>query len=167
MEGRLYLGTDDGLVQVSEDGGTTWRKIDTLRGVPRNAYIQRIITPRHDAMTVFVAVNNHQSGDFAPYLLKSTDAGRNWVSSTGDLPKRGTAYGFAEDHVDPKLLFAGTEFGAFVSKDGGAKWMKIPGLPTIQVRDIAIQRQSDDLVLGTFGRGICGIYSRRRLFAAA
>ena len=164
QEGLLYLGTDDGLVQVSEDGGTTWRKIDTLPGVPRNAYVQRIITSRHDAKTVFVAVNNHQSGDFAPYLLKSTDAGRNWVSMTGDLPKRGTAYGFAEDHVDPKLLFAGTEFGAFVSKDGGAKWMKIPGLPTIQVRDIAIQRQADDLVLGTFGRGIYVVddYSRLR-----
>jgi photosystem II stability/assembly factor-like uncharacterized protein len=164
QEGLLYVGTDDGLVQVSEDGGTTWRKTDTLPGVPRNAYIQRIITSRHDAKTVFVAVNNHQFGDFAPYLLKSVDAGRTWVSIAGDLPKRGTAYGFAEDHVDPKLLFAGTEFGAFVSKDGGAKWMKIPGLPTIQVRDIAIQRQADDLVLGTFGRGIYVVddYSRLR-----
>ena len=164
QEGLLYVGTDDGLVQVSEDGGTTWRKTDTLPGVPRNAYIQRIITSRHDAKTVFVAVNNHQFGDFAPYLLKSTDAGRTWTSIAGDLPKRGTAYGFAEDHVDAKLLFAGTEFGAFVSKDGGAKWMKIPGLPTIQVRDIAIQRQADDLVLGTFGRGIYVVddYSRLR-----
>ncbi len=154
QEGLLYLGTDDGLVQVSEDGGATWRKTDTLPGVPRNAYIQRVITSRHDAKTVFVAVNNHQFGDYNPYLLKSTDAGRTWVSIAGDLPKRGTVYGFAQDHVDANLMFAGTEFGAFVSTDGGARWMKIPGLPTIQVRDIAIQRQADDLVLGTFGRGI-------------
>lgn len=164
QEGLLYLGTDDGLIQVSEDGGTNWRKVDTLPGVPRNAYIQRIITSRHDAKTVYVAVNNHQFGDYNPYLLKSTDAGRTWTSVAGDLPKRGTAYGFAEDHVDAKLLFAGTEFGAFVSKDGGAHWMKIPGLPTIQVRDIAIQRQADDLLLGTFGRGIYVVddYSRLR-----
>ncbi|MEK6612603.1 MAG: glycosyl hydrolase [Gemmatimonadota bacterium] len=154
QEGLLYVGTDDGLVQVSENGGVNWRKTDSIPGVPANAYIQRLITSRHDARTVFVAVNNHQNGDFAPYLLRSTDAGRRWESIAGDLPKRGTVYGFAEDHVDPKLLFAGTEFGAYVSKDGGAHWLKIPGLPTIQVRDIAIQRGEDDLVLGTFGRGI-------------
>ena len=164
QEGLLYVGTDDGLIQVSEDGGANWRKADAITGVPDNAYIQRMITSRHDAKTVFVAVNNHQNGDFTPYLLKSSDAGRSWVSIAGDLPKRGTVYGFAEDHVDPKLLFAGTEFGAFVSKDGGAHWLKIAGLPTIQVRDIAIQRGEDDLVLGTFGRGIYIVddYSRLR-----
>ena len=164
QEGLLYVGTDDGLLQVTEDGGATWRKVDSLSGVPSNAYIQRLITSRHDAKTVFVAVNNHQNGDFSPYLLKSTDAGRRWVSIVGDLPKRGTVYGFAVDHVDPLLLFAGTEFGAYASKDGGAHWLKIPGLPTIQVRDIAIQRGQDDLVLGTFGRGIYVVddYSRLR-----
>ncbi len=164
IEGLLYVGTDDGLVQVSEDGGTTWRKNDSLPGVPSNAYIQRLITSRHDGKTVFVAVNNHQNGDYAPYLLKSTDAGRTWVSIVGDLPKRGTVYTVAQDHIDASLLFAGTEFGAYVSKDGGAHWMKIPGLPTIQVRDITIQRQADDLVLGTFGRGIYVVddYSRLR-----
>lgn len=169
QEGLLYVGTDDGLIQVSEDGGTTWRKIDTLPGVPRNAYIQRIITSRHDAKTVFVAVNNHQFGDYLPYVLKSTDAGRTWVSISGDLPKRGTAYGFAEDHVDPKLLFVGTEFGAFVSKDGGTRWIKVTGLPTIQVRDIAIQRQADDVLFGTFGRGIYVVddYARLRDVSAA
>ena len=153
-DGLLYVGTDDGLVQVSEDGGARWRKVDSMPGVPSNAYVQRLISSRFDATTVFVAVNNHQNGDFTPYLLKSTDAGRTWKSIVGDLPKRGTVYAFAEDHVDAKLLFAGTEFGAFVSKDGGARWMKIPGLPTIQVRDLAIQRQNDDLVIATFGRGI-------------
>lgn len=162
--GLLYAGTDDGLIQVTEDGGATWRRADSISGVPGNAYIQRLITSRYDARTVFVAVNNHQNGDFAPYLLKSTDAGHSWVSIAGDLPKRGTVYTIAEDHVDPALLFAGTEFGAYVTKDGGAHWSKISGLPTIQVRDIAIQRGEDDLVLGTFGRGIYVVddYSRLR-----
>ncbi len=162
-DGLLYVGTDDGLVQVTEDGGAHWRKADSLPGVPSNAYVQRLITSTHDAKTVFAAMNNHQNGDFAPYLLKSSDAGRSWVSIAGDLPKRGTVYTIAEDHVDPTLLFAGTEFGAFVSKDGGAHWRKIPGLPTIQVRDMAIQRQNDDLVLATFGRGIYVIDDYARL----
>ena len=162
-DGLLYIGTDDGLVQVTEDGGAHWRKADSLPGVPGNAYVQRLITSKHEAKTVFAALNNHQNGDFAPYLLKSSDAGRSWVSIAGDLPKRGTVYTIAEDHVDPKLLFAGTEFGAFVSKDGGAHWLKIPGLPTIQVRDMAIQRQNDDLVLATFGRGIYVIDDYARL----
>ena len=164
QDGLLFVGTDDGLIQVTENGGTNWRKSDSVPGVPSNAYVQRLVTSRHAAKTVFAAFNNHQNGDFSPYLFKSADAGRQWVSITGDLPRRGTVYGFAEDHVDPLLLFAGTEFGAYVSKDGGAHWLKIPGLPTIQVRDIAIQRQADDLVLGTFGRGIFVVddYSRLR-----
>ena len=154
QEGLLYVGTDDGLLQVSEDGGTHWRKIESFAGVPANTYVQRIIASPIDAKTVFVAFDNHQNGDFAPYLMKSTDAGRTWASITGDLPKRGGVYAIAQDHVDPNLLFCGTEFGAYVSKDGGAHWIKIPGLPTILVRDIAIQRRENDLVLGTFGRSI-------------
>src|SRR5262249_46800567 len=83
-----------------------------------------------------------------------TDAGKTWTSIAGDLPARGSTYAIAEDHVDPSLLFAGTEFAAYWSKDGGQHWMKISGLPTIAVRDIAIQKRENDLVLGTFGRGI-------------
>lgn len=169
QEGLLYVGTDDGRVQITEDGGATWRAVDTIPGAPSNGYVQRLITSRHDAKTVYVAVNNHQNGDFAPYLFKSTDAGRRWVSISGDLPKRGTVYAIAEDHVDPNLLFAGTEFGAFVSKNGGAHWVKVPGLPTIQVRDIVIQRQADDVLLATFGRGIYVLddYARLRDVTAA
>ena len=154
QEGLLYVGTDDGLLQVSEDGGTNWRKIETIPGVPANTYVQRIIASPTDAKTVFVAFDNHQNGDFTPYLFKSADAGHHWTSIVGDLPKRGGAYAVAQDHVDANLLFCGTEFGAFVSKDGGAHWIKIPGVPTIMVRDLAIQRRTNDLVLGTFGRGI-------------
>jgi photosystem II stability/assembly factor-like uncharacterized protein len=153
-EGLLFVGTDDGLVQTSEDGGAHWRKLDRLPGVPGDAYIARIRASQHDAGTVYVAAENHQNGDFKPYLLESTDAGRSWKSIAGDLPERGSAYAIAEDPVDPNLLFAGTEFAAYWSKDRGQHWLKISGLPTIAVRDIAIQKRENDLVLATFGRGI-------------
>jgi len=153
-EGLLYVGTDDGLIQVSEDAGAHWRKIDKLPGVPGDAYVARIRASQHDAATVYVAVENHQNGDFAPYLLKSTDSGKSWKSIAGDLPARGSTYAIAEDHVDPRLLFAGTEFAAYVSRDGGQHWTKIGGLPTIAVREVAIQKRDNDLVLGTFGRGV-------------
>ena len=153
-EGLLYVGTDDGVIQVSEDGGATWRKTETFPGVPAAAYVARIRASQHDAQTVYAAFENHQNGDFAPYLLRSTDAGRSWTSITGDLPARGSTYAIAEDFVDPKLLFAGTEFAAWFSRDGGSHWNKIAGLPTIAVRDFAIQRSEHDLVIGTFGRGV-------------
>jgi photosystem II stability/assembly factor-like uncharacterized protein len=153
-EGLIYVGTDDGLVQVTDNAGANWRKPDRIPGVPANGYIARIRASQHDANTVYVAVENHQHGDFAPYLLKSTDAGFTWTSIVGDLPARGSVYAIAEDHVDPRLLFVGTEFGAYWSKDGGQHWSKIAGLPTIAVREIAIQKREHDLVLGTFGRGV-------------
>jgi photosystem II stability/assembly factor-like uncharacterized protein len=153
-EGLLFVGTDDGLVQASEDGGAHWRKIDRLPGVPADAYIARIRASQHDAATVYVAAENHQNGDYKPYLLESTDAGRTWKSIAGDLPERGSTYAIADDPVDPNLLFAGTEFAAYWSRDGGQHWLKIAGVPTIAVRDIAIQKRENDLVLGTFGRGV-------------
>lgn len=153
-EGLLYVGADDGLVQVSEDGGANWRKIESFPGVPKDAYVARIRASQHDASTAYIAFENHQNGDFAPYLVKTTDAGRTWTSITGDLPKRGSTYAIAEDHVDPNLLFAGTEFAAYFSKDGGQTWLKIAGLPTIAVREIVIQKRHNDLVLATFGRGV-------------
>src|SRR3954466_2642754 len=153
-EGLLFVGTDDGLVQVSEDAGGRWRKIERLPGIPANAYIARIRASQHDAATVYVVAENHQNGDFKPYLAKSRDMGKTWESVAGDLPARGSTYAIAEDHVDPRLLFAGTEFGGYWSKDGGQHWAKIGGLPALAVREIAIQKRENDLVLGTFGRGI-------------
>ena len=168
-EGLIYVGTDDGLVQVSENAGANWRKPDRIPGVPANGYIARIRASQHDANTVYVVVENHQHGDFAPYLLKSTDAGFTWTSIVGDLPARGSTYAIAEDHVDPRLLFAGTEFAAYWSKDGGQHWSKIAGVPTIAVREIAIQKRENDLVLGTFGRGVYIVddYSPLRATTAA
>jgi hypothetical protein len=137
--------------------------------VPANGYIARIRASQHDVNTVYVVVENHQNGDFAPYLLKSTDAGFTWTSIVGDLPARGSTYAIAEDHVDPRLLFAGTEFAAYWSKDGGQHWSKIAGVPTIAVREIAIQKRENDLVLGTFGRGVYIVddYSPLRATTAA
>ncbi|HWW84600.1 MAG TPA: hypothetical protein VNZ26_13420, partial [Vicinamibacterales bacterium] len=102
----------------------------------------------------YVAVENHQNGDYAPYLFKTNDTGHTWKSIAGDLPARGSIYAIAEDPVDQRLLFAGTEFAAYFSQDGGQHWNKVAGLPTIAVREIAIQTRENDLVLGTFGRGI-------------
>ena len=153
QEGLLYVGTDDGLIQVSEDGGTTWRKIDRFPGIPENTYVSRVEPSVHDASTVFASFDNHKQGDFKPYLLKSTDRGRTWTSIAGDLPKNGSVYVVVQDHVDPNLLFAGTEFGAWFSLDGGGRWIRFSSLPTIAVRDLAIQRRENDLAMATFGRG--------------
>jgi hypothetical protein len=122
--------------------------------VPDRTYVAKLVAGRHAGGTVYAAFDNHKNGDFKPYLLKSDDAGKTWSSIAGNLPERGTVYCLAEDHVNPDLLFCGTEFGLFVTWDGGKKWQKLPGLPTIQVKDLAVQRHNSDLVVGTFGRGI-------------
>jgi photosystem II stability/assembly factor-like uncharacterized protein len=154
-EGLLWVGTDDGLIQVSENGGETWRAIASVPGVPDTSFISRVTPSAHDANTVYVSVDNHKAGDKKPYIAKSTDLGRSWSLITGNLPERGTVYVVIEDHRDRNLLFAGTEFGLHFTADGGQRWSRLRGgLPTIQVRDLAIQRRDDDLVVGTFGRGI-------------
>ena len=153
-EGLLYIGTDDGLVQVTEDAGGNWTKIDKFTGVPDTTYVSDLEASQHDANTIYAAFDNHKMGDFKPYLLRSRDRGKTWTSIAGNLPSNGNVWSIAEDHVDPNLLFAGTEFGVFVSRDGGAKWTQLKGgLPPIAVRDLAIQKRENDLVLGTFGRG--------------
>jgi photosystem II stability/assembly factor-like uncharacterized protein len=154
VEGLLYAGTDDGLVQVTEDGGGHWRRIDRFPGVPDRTYVARLEPSPRDASTVYAAFDNHKMGDFKPYVLKSADRGASWTSIAGDLPLRGTVYCVVEDPGDPGLLFAGTEFGLFFTKDGGAHWVPLKGgLPTIAVRDLAFQARENDLVLATFGRG--------------
>jgi photosystem II stability/assembly factor-like uncharacterized protein len=153
-DGLLYVGTDDGLVQVTEDGGKTWRRIEKFPGVPDNAYVSRLEPSPRDADSVYAAFDNHKMGDLKPYLLKSTDRGRTWTSVAGNLPERGSVYVVVEDPEKPTLLFAGTEFGVFFTIDGGKAWVKLDGgLPTIAVRDIAIQKREHDLVIATFGRG--------------
>jgi photosystem II stability/assembly factor-like uncharacterized protein len=154
-EGLLYAGTDDGLVQVSEDGGGTWRKESMFPGVPDLTYVSDLVASQHDASVVYAAFNNHKMGDFKPYLLRSADRGRTWASIASNLPGRGSVWTLAEDPADPRLLFVGTEFGLFFTRDGGGSWVQLKGgIPTIAVRDIKIQAREHDLVVGTFGRGI-------------
>lgn len=154
VEGLLYLGTDDGVLNVSENDGQSWRRQQNFPGVPEMAYVSRVVASRHDAGTVYVAFDNHKSGDFAPYLLKSTDRGRTWQSIASNLPENGPVYALVEDDQGSGLLFAGTEFGIFFTSDGGRNWVQLKGgLPTIAVRDLAIQPQQHDLVAATFGRG--------------
>lgn len=153
-EGLLYVGTDDGLVQVSENGGGRWRKSE-VPGIPERAYISRVLASQHDTGTVYAAADNHQNGDFKPYLLKSADRGATWTHIESDLPANGPVLAIAEDPVNPQLLFAGTEFGLYFTLDGGGKWIKLRGgMPTIAVKDLVIQKRENDLVAATFGRGI-------------
>jgi len=166
-EGLLAVGTDDGLIQISEDGGSAWRSIGTFPGVPDESYVARVVFSRHDTATIYATFDNHKKGDFKPYVLVSTDTGRTWKSIAGKLPERGSVYALAEDPVAPDLLFAGTEFGVFFTQDRGVTWNQLKGgLPTIQVRDLAIQERENDLVLATFGRGFYILDDYRALRAA-
>jgi photosystem II stability/assembly factor-like uncharacterized protein len=153
-EGLVYVGTDDGLVQVTEDGGESWREIESFPGVPEMTYVADLEASLHDADTVYAVFNNHKMGDFAPYLLVSRDRGVTWTSIAGDLPERGPLWAVAQDHERPELLFAGTEFGCFFTVDEGNRWVRLKGgLPVIAIRDIEIQRRESDLCLASFGRG--------------
>ncbi|MFA0963969.1 glycosyl hydrolase [Roseivirga sp. BDSF3-8] len=156
QKGLIYAGTDDGLVQVTEDGGQNWRKIEvgSMPGVPSTAFVNDIKADMYDANTVYVALDNHKYGDYKPYLVKSTDKGRSWTSIAGDLPGRTLVWRLVQDHEQPSLMFAGTETGIFFTNNGGTNWTELQGgLPTISFRDLAIQKRENDLVAASFGRG--------------
>lgn len=156
QQGLIYAGTDDGIIQVTEDGGTNWRRIDvgSLPGVPSTAFVNDIKADMFDANTVYVALDNHKYGDFNPYLLKSTDKGRTWRSISANIPKRTLVWRLVQDHVKPGLMFLATEFGLYFTVNGGGSWTKLEGgVPTISFRDIAIQRRENDLIGASFGRG--------------
>jgi len=152
VEGLLYAGTDDGLIQVSEDGGANWRRIEKLPGVPDGFFVNDIKADLFNADTVYVVVDDHKSGDFAPYILTSTNRGQNWHSISKGLPERHVAWRLVQDHVNPNLLFAATEFGVFFTVDS-VIWTKLSGgAPNIAFRDLAIQKRENDLVGASFGR---------------
>ncbi len=154
--GLIYIGTDDGIIQVTENNGTDWRKIEvgSLPGVPATAFVNDIKADLHDVNTVYVALDNHKYGDFSPYLLKSTDRGKSWKKLNNGIPDRHLVWRIVQDHIQPLLMFAGTEFGLFVSFNGGDHWTEMTGgIPTISIRDLAIQKRENDLVLASFGRG--------------
>ncbi len=153
-EGLIFLGTDDGLIQITTDGGEHWTKYDKFPGVPDNTYVSRLAASHHDVNTVYAAFDNHKNADFKPYLLKSADGGKSWASIAANLPENGPVLAIAEDPVNASLLFAGTEFGVFFTVDSGKKWVQLKGdFPTIAVRDAVIHPREGDLVMATFGRG--------------
>ncbi|MGB6867877.1 MAG: hypothetical protein WBE11_19510 [Candidatus Aminicenantaceae bacterium] len=154
QEGLIYVGTDDGLIQVTEDGGQTWRKVDKIPDVPDRLFVNEIRASKHEKNTVYAALDNHKSGDFKPYLYKSADRGRTWTSMVGDLPDKTIIWAITQDHEKSKLLFIGTEFGIYFTVDEGKHWVKLKGdVPTISFRDLEIQERESDLVGASFGRG--------------
>ena len=149
----IYVGTDDGLIQITEDGGKTWTKIDLIDGLPKMAFVNDIKADRFDKDTVYVCLDNHKYGDYKPYLMKSTDRGKSWKMITAGIPDRHLVWRIIQDHEKSGLLFLGTEFGVYASINGGENWFKFSnGLPVIPVRDLEIQRRENDLVAATFGR---------------
>ncbi len=154
-ENVLYAGTDDGIIQFTKDGGTTWTKmtVDKLPGVPASGFVNDIKADLHDVNTAYVALDNHKFGDYSPYLYKTTNGGKKWTSIVNGIPDGTLIWRLVQDHVNPNLLFLGTEYGVYVSLNQGEKWHKFSnGLPTISIRDLAIQKRENDLVLATFGR---------------
>ena len=154
-ENVLYAGTDDGIIQCTKDGGQNWEKItvDKLPKTPSTAFVNDIKADLFDENTAYVALDNHKFGDYQPYLFKTTDGGKKWTSITNGIPEGTLIWRIVQDHINPKLLFLGTEYGLYVSLNQGEKWHKFSsGLPTIPVRDLAIQKRENDLVLATFGR---------------
>jgi photosystem II stability/assembly factor-like uncharacterized protein len=153
-ENLIYVGTDDGLIHATTDGGVSWRQCKRPGGVPEGFYVNHLLADRFDRQTVYAALDNHKTGDFAPYLFKSTNAGKSWQKIVGDLPDRHLVWRLAQDTRQPDLLFAATEFGMFTTVDGGRRWLKLAGAPTIPFRDVVIQERENDLVCASFGRGI-------------
>ena len=153
-ENLLVIGTDDGLIQITRDGGNSWQQASNVTGVPARSYVNEVVASKHDVNVLYAAFNRHKEGDFKPYIYKSTNGGQSWNSIIGDLPARGSVYAIEEDPIDKNLVFVGTEFGVFFTTNGGNNWMQLKaGVPTIAVRDIAIHPRENDLILGTFGRG--------------
>jgi photosystem II stability/assembly factor-like uncharacterized protein len=153
--GLLVVGTDDGVIQVTRDGGKTWQKSDTFPGVPDTTFVSRVIWSRANEGTIYATFDGHRSNDFKPYAYRSTDYGKSWTSITSNLPDGGSVQVIREHPRQPNLLFAGTEFGVFASTDGGARWTQLKsGIPATPVHDLAIQPRANDLVVGTHGRGI-------------
>ena len=152
-EGLLYVGTDDGLIQV-KDGAQEWRKIAKFSGVPEYTYVADIVPSKFDENVVFAAFDNHKRDDFKPYILRSDDKGKSWTSIAGDLPEDALVRTIEQDYKNRNLLFAGTEKGLYFTLDGGKHWTKMTGgIPTVAIRDIQIQKDANDLVLASFGRG--------------
>ena len=154
----IWVGTDDGNVQLTRDGGKNWKNLTpNLKGLPRNAWVSSIDAGHFDAGTAYATFDLHTFGDMRPYVYKTTDFGNTWtqlIGPTGDV--KGYAHVVKEDIVNRNLLFVGTELGLWVSLDGGTQWAQYKGgeFPNVAVRDLAIHPRDKDLIIATHGRGI-------------
>ncbi len=154
-QGLLYVGTDDGVISASRDGGATWTRYTKFPGVPDQTYVSRVVASRFNEAIVYATLDNHRNNDFKPYVLRSIDYGAHWTSVGGNLPANGSVQVIREDLAEPNLLFAGTEFGVFYTALGGGSWTQLKyNIPTVAVHDIVIHPREHDLVIGTHGRGI-------------
>jgi len=154
QKGMIYAGTDDGLIWRTDNDGGDWIKYSSFPGVPDMTFVNYVLPSQHDANTVYACFDGRKNAsDFTPYIIRSTDKGETWTSIASNLPE-GTIYVIQEDHIDPNILFIGTEWGVWVTLDKGGEWFKLGnGLPTIQVKDLDIQERENDLAVATFGRG--------------
>lgn len=151
----LAVGTDDGLVQVSANGGQSWTRTAALPGLPPRSFINDVEASLFDARTFYVVADAHKDGDFTPYAYVTTDAGKTWKSIAGNLAKGSIVWSIEQDHVDRDLLFIGTETGIYFTGNGGGVWHELSGgVPTISFRDVQLHRRDTDLVGASFGRGI-------------
>lgn len=153
--GVLYVGTDDGRIQVSDNGGETWREATRPDGLPEAAFINDFEASAHDGNAVIVAADDHKSGDYRPYLFESLDRGRTWIAISSNIADGVIVWSIEQDHIVEDLLFIGAENGVYVSLNRGQEWHKLSkNVPTISFRDMAIQRRDDDLICASFGRGV-------------
>ena len=153
----IYIGTDDGIIQVTEDGGKNWRKTDFSKiiDLPITSFVNDIKADLYDENIVYAVFDNHKYGDFKPYVFKSINKGKTWKKISSNLPENTILWRIVQDHVDNQLMFLGSEFGVYFTNNQGQTWNKLKnGMPNISVRDLAIQKRENDLVVGTFGRGI-------------
>ncbi|MGB5287907.1 MAG: glycosyl hydrolase [Ignavibacteriaceae bacterium] len=153
-ENVLFVGSGDGLIHFTTNGGTNWTK-SSIPGLPEYVRVSQIITSNFDKLVAYTACNNYFGGDYKPYIYKTTDGGKNWYSINNNLPEKGSTYSIAEDHIDKNLLFVGTFWGVSFSINGGDEWIKLSnGIPPAMVMDLQIQKRENDLVVSTFGRGV-------------
>jgi photosystem II stability/assembly factor-like uncharacterized protein len=154
--GLLYVGTDDGRVHVCHNSGATWTDLsDKIPGIPAARWITRIECSHFAAGTAYLALDCHRQDDRRPYVFQTTDYGQTWQARAGTLPPHGPVHVLREDLRNPGLLFAGTEFGFFLSLNGGTNWHPLSnGLPTVAVHDLVIHPRDRELVIATHGRGL-------------